>query len=63
MTTENDLGEYGLHGGTEVYRIRIVRGHADEIRRLWGKLDHVGDGPEAAEIIARLEKIGAAVRD
>jgi hypothetical protein len=60
-TARKTLGQYGLHGGTEVYTVSIVRGHTAEIRRLWARLDHVGDGPEAAAIIRRLSQIGAAM--
>lgn len=54
------LGEYGTTHS--VYTVYTVYGHTAEIRRLWRTLDDCG-GPEAASILSRLERLGAAVRE
>ena len=59
MTTKTKtLGEFGRHGGREVVEVILVRGHSDEIRKLWKALDDA-DAPEQDRIFTRLEKLGA----
>lgn len=56
MTTK--LGEYGRFGGREVIEVVLVRGHSDEIHRLWRALDDA-DAPEQDRIFRRLGELGA----
>lgn len=52
------LGEFGRNGGRDVVVVSTVRGHSEEIRRLWRQLDKA-DAIQQDRIFARLDRLGA----